>query len=81
MKKEKNWTREQYKAALRLMRRGVDCELMTNIFPHLSHVIKQADYSYQAWGYEPNGWVSEARRKRFSAIKYRITSSGEYLPF
>ena len=81
MKGGKSWTRQMYECHYRYMRHGISVEYMQQYLTDPMDTMKAADYSYQAYGYEPSGWVSDLRRKRFHAIKYRITSSGEYLPF
>lgn len=81
MKREKSWTELAYRACYQYMRRGIDFQSIVKTGVTPLEIIKGADYSYQAFNHELSGWSSEMRRKRFQAIKYRITSSGEYLPF
>lgn len=64
-RREKSWTRKQYEAALRLMRRNVDAELLCGIWPETAEIIKAADYSYQARDHYVNGWVNDRRWLRF----------------
>lgn len=80
MRKEKIWSQIEYEYAYRQMRRGSSFEeIYANDEIACGH-LKAADYSYQAYGYEPNGWVSDQRHKRFLQIKWRILSREE-LPF
>lgn len=74
-------TREQYVRLYRLMRQGFDPVFVKGVSAYSWEIIKAADYSYQAFGYIVSGWTNDQRCKRFYAIKYRIASIGEYLPF
>jgi hypothetical protein len=62
------------------MRRGFSFDVIYEGTGATHEIVKAADYSYQAFGYEDNGWLSDERRKRFQAIKWRIASREE-LPF
>lgn len=81
MRKEKSWTRYEYEQIYHFIRRGFTYEFLSEYRGCTKEIWKAADYSYQAKDYDVHGWSNDARRKRFHAIKYRITSSGEYLPF
>jgi hypothetical protein len=63
------------------MRRGLDWSVIGVMSRIPREIVNAADYSYQAWGYEANGWVSEERRKRFYAILYRVLTESEDIPF
>lgn len=80
MIKQHSWARQQYDDCYEKMRRGITFEELIKHWPMPDNIIKAADYSYQAYGYEPNGWVSDLRRKRFHAIKVRFLTREE-LPF
>jgi hypothetical protein len=75
--KQHSWARQQYYMTHRRMRRGFTCEYLLDNLGVPNEVVRAADYSYQAYGYEGNGWLSDARRKRFQAIKWRIVSREE----
>lgn len=72
--------RIQYGNAYRDMRFFGDGRIDYLFKDNPPEIVKADDYSYQAYGYEQNGWVSDLRRKRFHAIKYRFASREE-LPF
>jgi hypothetical protein len=65
MKRERSVTRREYDACYRLMRQGHEFEEIWGAWPNVLPIAKAADYSYQAYGYEWNGWTSDRRRKRF----------------
>ena len=72
MRPDKGWAYLEYRRAFRLMRRGFSYKTLWDSGEHCSYVLKAADYSYQAYGYDLSGWTNAARRKRFNAIKWRI---------
>lgn len=80
MKRERSWTRIEYTLAYRDMRRGISVDWFLEHSRDPIDIIKAADYSYQAYGYDMHGWTSDRRRKRFLEIKWRILSRQE-LPF
>lgn len=72
--KEKSWTRQEYEAAYVWMRRGVTFDWLVADDTYSQCAIKAADYSYQGKDIDVHGWSSNAREKRFFAIKWRIMS-------
>jgi hypothetical protein len=78
--KQQSWTRRQYDTAYRLCRRTAKEDKVSWLDTTPPEIMQAADYSYQAYGYEDNGWLSDERHKRFQAIKWRVASREE-LPF
>lgn len=81
MKKEKSWTRQEYKWCYQWLRRGFDTEWMLDLPSGNRNIILAADYSYQAKDYRVNGWMSDERRKRSQAMKLRIERVNGEIPF
>ena len=81
MTKSKSWARHEYKMAYGLMRRGWEFETIARETGIHVTFLKAADYSYQAYGCEPNGWSGHRRYRAFLHIKWRILSRREELPF
>ena len=81
MRKEKSWTRLQYEMTYRNMRFFRFSEFGTYFIDMPQEIVKAADYSYQAKGYEVHGWSKDERRKRFSAIFWRVVTARGELPF
>ena len=79
--RDENWTKHDYKLSYRMMRRGYTFETIAERTGIPQETIKAADYSYQAYGYEDNGWLSDERRKRFYQILWRVLSKSEGIPF
>jgi len=69
-----------YTEIYRLMRRDGYTDEMPVYWHEPIEIINAADYSYQAKDYEVHGWLSDARRKRFHAIKYRAFAFAEDIP-
>ena len=81
MRKEKSWTRQEYKWCYQWLRRGFDTEWMLDLPSGNRKIILAADYSYQASCYEVHGWASDQRRKRFWARRWHIYTQREVSPF
>lgn len=80
-RKQKSWTRVEYEYCYSQMRRYSDSLIGLSFMGIDPKIVQAADYSYQAFNHGLSGWINRRRRERFHAIKYRIASSGEYLPF
>lgn len=80
MRKEKSWTRQQYDEAYRFYRIYGQIDNFISYGAISAEAERAADYSYQAYGYEMSGWMSDRRRKRFLEIKWRVLSRQE-IPF
>lgn len=81
MRKEKSWTRRDYEATYRQLRRGIDCDWLFTTEWSPEKIIRAADYSYQARDYHVHGWTSGLRRVRFNAVKVRILVQREVYPW
>ena len=81
MRKEKSWTRIQYEACYRYMRRGFNVHYLRKSGDRTQEVIQAADYSYQAKDHYLDAWASSQRRKRFYAIKHRYDAAADGIPF
>jgi len=81
MIKQHSWTRKLYEKACRHFRRGFSFEILLENWEDDQRIVKAADYSYQAKDYEIHGWLSDARRKRFYQIFWRVVTARGELPF
>ena len=81
MRKEKNWTQQQYELAYRYMRRGFDWDFIAFNANGDWKALKAADYSFQAANYQVHGWSSDLRRKRYFEIIWRVLATSEDIPF
>ena len=81
MNTSKQPARMQYENAYRHFRCGEERQ-PGGIWDLIStEVERAADYSYQAKDYEVHGWFSDARRKRFYQIFWRVVTARGELPF
>jgi hypothetical protein len=71
MKLERSWTRQEYEAVYRSMRRGYAYEDILKNFSQPREVINAADYSYQAKDYDFHGWLNTDRMNEFV---YKLTN-------
>ncbi len=76
MRTEKSWTRKEYEKAYWLARYCPAFDDWDHGFVFPLEIIKAADYSYQVKDYDVRGWSSNAREKRFYAIKWRVLANG-----
>lgn len=81
MRKEKSWARQNYELVYRYMRRGYDWEFIAFNANGGRKAMQAANYSYQARNYDAHGWSNDTRRKRFNAIKWRISSKAQIWMF
>lgn len=65
MKRERSWTHRQYETAYRLCRRTAHENKVYWLKTTPPEIMKAADYSYQANGYNFTGWVNERRFTKF----------------
>lgn len=81
MRKQHSWTRQDYELAYGLYRSYGEIyeEHWAETIPQ--EIIRAADYSYQGKDYQVHGWVSDARRKRFYLILWRVLAQTEGILF
>lgn len=65
MRLSNSWTRLQYEHAYRVMRRESEALGTHRLDGIPNEIIKAADYSYQANGYNFTGWVNDRRFIKF----------------
>jgi len=80
MRKEKSWIQREYEQVYQWLRRGVGIDWLLEHSHFQRSAIRNADYSYQAYGYEMSGWTSRIRRSRFLYVK-SSRNQQEELPF
>lgn len=65
MIKTHSWTRYEYQKCYALFRYGLDVEFVARRNGIPLEIVKAADYSYQANGYNFTGWVNDRRFIKF----------------